>query len=134
MRFPRSVSALFAVLTAFLLAACVAPAKFNEMRAAEPTHWVVVKFADTEEEFNLAAMDALLEYELQADSALQSAGAGWIDGNEIGDHQYDLYFVGFDRTVMWDLIRPVFDSVPYAWSRVELRDDLDDLDPVVVVP
>src|SRR5690606_8620944 len=108
MRIRRLISGLVPAFAILVLASCAMPAPVGGMASAEPTRWVVMTFADTDDEFVLATMDALLGYELEADSALQGAGAGWIDGNEIGDHQYDL--VGFDRAVMWDLIRPVFDS------------------------
>lgn len=69
---------------------------------------MIVSFEDTADRFDLGIMDALLETELAADAALRASAAGWIDGNEIGDHQYDLYFVGTDPEVMWTVLEPVF--------------------------
>ncbi|ROS23057.1 hypothetical protein [Cellulomonas sp. PhB150] len=115
------------------LAACAAPAS-DDAADAEPDNWVVVTFGDTEHEFDTGAMDSLLSTEVRADDALQAAGAGWIDGNEVGDHQYDLYFAGSDREEMWALLEPVFAAAPIRWSRVELRDGLDDPAAIVVTP
>ena len=101
---------------------------------AEPDHWVVVTFSDAGDRLSLDAMDSLLETEVDADDALRAAGAGWIDGNEMGENQYDLYFVGNDRNAMWAVLEPIFASAPIKWSRVELRDGLEDPAPLLVVP
>lgn len=116
-----------------VLTACAAPVS-GAPAGAQPDHWVVVTFGDTEDRFDLDAMDSLLDTELAADEALQAAGAGWIDGNEIGEHQYDLYFAGTDREEMWAVLEPVFAAAPIRWSRVELRDGLDDPAAIVVTP
>ena len=100
----------------------------------EANDWVVVTFAGTDDEFDLDVMDALLETEGEADEALQSSGAGWIDGNDIGDHEYNLYFNGYDRTVMWGILEPIFADAPVSWSRVELRGGLDTDEPTVITP
>lgn len=115
------------------LAACARAASGGAARG-EPDDWVVVTFGDTEHEFDRAAMDSLLSTELAADDALQAADAGWIDGNEVGDHQYELYFAGFDREEMWAVLEPIFASAPVQWSRVELRDGLEDPGATVVTP
>ena len=125
-----SVTVIVAVVG---LTACAAPAS-GDPADAEPDHWVVVTFSDTGDRLDLDTMDSLLETELAADDALQAAEAGWIDGNEIGDKRYDLYFVGHDHDEMWAVLEPIFASAPIEWSRVELRDGLEDPAPVVVSP
>lgn len=102
--------------------------------SADPDHWVVVTFEDTADTFDLETMDDLLETELSADEALRSAGIGWIDGNEVGEHQYDLYFVGTDREEMWGILKPIFASAPIPWSRAELRAGSEDGVPIVIQP
>ncbi|WOP17507.1 hypothetical protein [Raineyella sp. LH-20] len=93
--------------------------------------WVVLTFRGTEE-VDDQLMAALEQTEHEADEALQRAGVGAIDGNEIGDHEYQLYFVGKDRDEMWRILRPVVDRAPVAWERAELRHTLDDPQPWVV--
>lgn len=100
--------------------------------ATDPGDWVVVTFDGTDQEFDAGVMDALLETEVAADEALQSADAGWIDGNEIGNHQYDIYFAGYDREAMWRVLEPIFEEAPMAWTRVELRAGLEDPAPRVL--
>lgn len=130
----RMVLGLVAVITAVGgLSACGATAP-ADAPGAEPDHWVVVTFGGTEGQFDLDTMGSMLETEVAADEALQAAEAGWIDGNDIGDYQYDLYFVGHDREEMWSLLKPIFASAPIEWSRVELRDGLNDPSAVVLTP
>lgn len=93
--------------------------------------WVVITFTGTDE-FPADAMDALLATELAADEALSAAGAGMIDGNEIGDGMYQLFFVGVDRHRMWGLLEPVFADAPIPWSRVELFTSLEGESEVVL--
>lgn len=90
-------------------------------------------FEDRAERFDLGLMDALLETELAADEALGLADAGAIDGNDVGEHGYELYFTGDDPTVMWRVLEPVFAAAPVGWTRVELRNGLDDASPTVFV-
>lgn len=118
------VAVLIAVL-ASLVACAAAP-------SARADQWVVVRFDATPEASDLDVMDALLTTELAADEALRGAGAGYIDGNEIGDGQYDLFFVGADRTAMWAILEPLFASAPVPWTQVELRDGLKDPAPTVI--
>ena len=130
----RGVVGAVAVIAALAgLTACAASAP-DDQSVAEPDHWVVVTFSDAGDPLDLDAMDSLLETEVDADDALRAVGAGWIDGNEMGEHQYDLYFVGNDREEMWAVLEPIFASAPIKWSRVELRDGLEDPAPLVVVP
>ncbi len=75
----------------------------------------MVTFGGTADQFDLEVFDALLGTENAADEALKGAGAGWIDGNQIGDHQYDVYFA----------------NAPADWTRIELRDGLNDVDATV---
>ncbi|MWC00385.1 hypothetical protein [Agromyces seonyuensis] len=127
-------AALSLLLSASALAACVtSPAAAPEAAAAEePDGWVVVAFEGTDEEFDLGIMDTLLETELAADEALAAADAGWIDGNDVGEHGYELYFVGQDAAAMWRVLEPVFADAPVPWTRVELRDGLEDENPVML--
>jgi hypothetical protein len=130
----RVVLGIVAVFTAVVgLSACEATAPVDSA-SMEPDHWVVVTFGGTEAQFDLDTMGSMLATELAADEALQAAEAGWIDGNDVGDYQYDLYFVGYDREEMWALLEPVFESAPIEWSRVELRDGLSDPSAVVLTP
>lgn len=95
--------------------------------------WVIVKFQG-QENSDGDLMDALLETEIAADRALQDAGIGSIDGNEVGDGGYEIYFVGQDREAMWAILRPIVDQAPIPWSTAELRQGLDDKSPQVVTP
>lgn len=94
--------------------------------------WVVVLFDDTTEEFDEGVMDLLLETESTADEALQHAGLGFLDGNDIGGHQYELYFAGLDREAMWKVLEPIFQRAPVPWTRVELRTEIGDPAPKVI--
>lgn len=89
-------------------------------------------FEDRPEEFDGNLMDALLETELKADEALAEANAGWIDGNDVGAFGYELYFVGSEVNSMGDALEPVFSDAPVRWTRVELRNGLEDPDPKVI--
>lgn len=64
--------------------------------------------------------------------ALADIDAGWIDGNDVGAHGYELYFVGNDPSEMWRALEPVFAAAPVAWTRVELRTSLEDPSPTVL--
>ncbi|MGC5225339.1 hypothetical protein ACPW96_22475 [Micromonospora sp. DT81.3] len=77
-------------------------------------------------------MEALLETELAADQALADAGAGWIDGNEVGNSTYELYFIGEDPELTWNMLEPVFAEAPVAWTQVELRNGLEYTAPTVL--
>ena len=94
--------------------------------------WVVVSFDDRQDEFDANLMDMLLETELKADEALAAAASGYIDGNDVGEHSYTLYFVGSDAGAMWTILEPMFAAAPVAWSRVELRDSFEDASPEVI--
>lgn len=92
--------------------------------------WVVVIYAVDDGGFD--PMLELLDTEMAADAALYEAGAGWIDGNDIGSESYDLYFMGDDADVMWAVLEPVLAEAPVAWTAVELRDGLTDPDPTIL--
>lgn len=79
-------------------------------------------------------MLVLLDTERAAERALRKSGVGVIDGNEVGQGIYELYFVGHDGEEMWRVLGPVLASAPLQWSRVELRRGLRDEDPQVLVP
>lgn len=97
-------------------------------------HWVVVTFGGSDEQMPVGWMDQLLPTEMAAIEALESADVGTIDGNEIGDGTYELYFVGDDREEVWEVLAPIFEDAPIPWSRVELRLELEDPDPIVLLP
>jgi hypothetical protein len=91
--------------------------------------WVVVRYAVADDD---PAMLTLLPVETAADEALQASGAGRIDGNEVGQGDYDMYFVGSDAQAMWAVLEPILAGAPVPWERVELRDGLEDPDPTVI--
>ena len=95
----RRGNALAAIIvTALLTAGCgTQPVSEPEPRVHD---WVVVSYVAETPGRELDAMKALLKTELAADQALRDAGAGLIDGNEVGPGEYDLYFVGRDREGM----------------------------------
>lgn len=95
--------------------------------------WVVVTFTLKPGSPN-DSMDVLLDTELAADAALQDASAGSIDGNEVGAGEYELYFVGHDRHLMWQVLEPVFAKAPLKWSRVELYQTLAEDPDEVLLP
>lgn len=99
--------------------------------SAVADHWVIVSYDVVEDD---PAMMQLLDTELTADAALQAAGVGAIDGNEVGQGVYDMYFFGTDREAMWAIIEPILDDAPAEWTKAELRDGLDDDAPIIVEP
>ncbi|KJL33862.1 hypothetical protein [Microbacterium azadirachtae] len=134
-RLPTFATALALLALAWILSACSpssAPTVAEE-KIEGGDAWVVVMFEDRESEFDSNLMDQLLETELAADDALAEAGAGGIDGNEVGAHSYELYFVGDDAEAMWRALEPVFAAAPVAWTRVELRNGLEDAAPRVLL-
>lgn len=99
----------------------------------EPTgdDWVVVTFPAEAGAGGLTWV-RMMRIELAADRALGDAAAGALDGNEVGQGTYDLYFVGDDAAAMWEVLRPIMDDAPVRWSSARLQDTLDDAAPVVV--
>ena len=138
----RALTAMVAMIPLLLLAGCalhldggaLGPREVASSHAVprDTDAWVVVIFEDRPEEFDGNLMEALFETEMRADEALAEANAGWIDGNDFGAHAYELYFVGEDVNVMWAALEPVFREAPVAWTRVELRNGLDDPTPTVI--
>lgn len=124
--------ALAVVVLVGLAGCATAEPEFAVMAGGDD--WVVVSFADDAETMPVGAMDLLLDTEMAADEALADAGAGFIDGNEIGDGSYDLYFVGDDSAEMWRVLEPVFAEAPVPWTSVQLLDGLEDPDPTVLQP
>ena len=96
--------------------------------------WVIVTFSGSDQIMPIGWMDALLPTEMAAIEALEAADVGYIDGNDVGQHEYQLYFVGNDRHVVWGTIEPAFTAAPIRWTRVELRRDFDDSEPEVLLP
>lgn len=101
--------------------------------AAGKEQWVDASYRAPDEEL-AALMDQMLPIEIAADQALQDAGAGAIDGNEVGAGAYDLYFAGGDPEEMWRVLEPILRDVPRTWDRAELRTSLDDEHPTVLTP
>lgn len=95
--------------------------------------WVVVMFENRPELFDGDLMKALLDTELAADRALLAAGAGAIDGNDVGQHGYELCFAGHDAETMWKVLEPVFARAPVPWTRVELYSHGLDAKPTKVL-
>ncbi|MFT3832255.1 MAG: hypothetical protein QM711_02890 [Micropruina sp.] len=95
--------------------------------------WVVVMFENRPELFDGDLMKALLDTELAADRALVAAGAGVIDGNDVGQHGYELHFAGHDAETMWKVLEPVFAKAPAPWTRVELYSHGLDAKPTKVL-
>lgn len=95
--------------------------------------WVVVTYT-LNAQSPTDAMDVLLETEMAADAALAAAGAGPIDGNEVGGGEYQLHFVGADRHQMWQVLEPVLAQAPLEWSRVELLRTLGEDPDEVILP
>jgi hypothetical protein len=100
----------------------------------ENEQWVVVTFGGAEEPMPSGWMEALLPVEMAAVEALEESDLGTIDGNDIGQHEYQLYFVGSDAAAMWHVLAPVFEGAPVAWARVELRNGLEDPAPSILMP
>jgi hypothetical protein len=101
-------------------------------REDEPDDWVVLRFEAGESASAYEAFESLAATETAGDDALQLLEAGWIDGNEFGEDSYDVYFVGPDRRIMWEVLEPIFAEAPVPWTSVELRRGLEDAAPVVV--
>lgn len=132
----RGRRALVAIIAALLLAGCSAPVSgVVESGSAEAANsdnaWVVVTYAVVDDD---PAMLKLLPVETAVDEALQAAGAGYIDGNEVGQGVYDMYFVGDDAREMWRIVEPILVGAPVPWEKVELRDGLEDPEPTVIRP
>lgn len=100
----------------------------------DEAQWVVVMFGGADDAMPVGWMDALLPIEMAAIEALEESGVGSIDGNEIGNHGYELYFVGEDREAIWAVLEPVLRESPVPWTRVELRARLEDPAPTVIAP
>lgn len=125
------------VLAALALAGCATRVAGPVLESGRATSqdadaWVVVTYAVSDDDD--PAMLTLLSTETAADDALQDAGAGSIDGNEVGQGVYDMYFVGDDAQDMWTVLEPVLASAPLRWQKVELRDGLEDPDPQILTP
>jgi hypothetical protein len=69
-----------------------------------------------------AFMDSTLDFEIAADELLRSSDLGYLDGNEIGQAEYSLYFYGPDSTSMWELIEPLTDEFKVRPTRAYLSD------------
>jgi hypothetical protein len=125
------------VLAVLALAGCASRVTGSVLESGQATSqdgdaWVVVTYAVADDDD--PTMLQLLPTETAADEALQDAGVGSIDGNEVGQGVYDMYFVGDDAQDMWTVLEPVLAAAPVRWQKVELRDSLEDSDPQVLSP
>jgi hypothetical protein len=128
---PRIKALLLSGIITGLTLAIVAVAQ-PWTREEEPDDWVVLRFEADESASAYEAFESLAATEIAGDDALQLLEAGWIDGNEFGEDSYDVYFVGPDRRIMWEVLEPIFAEAPVPWTSVELRRGLEDAAPVVV--
>jgi len=139
----RALAAAMVVLGAIGLTACAGD-PLAPTTASQPTdsveavmsteHWVVVTFGGQEAWMSGDLLDQLLPTEMAADEALTESGVGYIDGNDIGANEYQLYFVGEDRQELWAVLEPIFAAAPVQWTKVSLMASLDDPDPIILTP
>lgn len=93
---------------------------------------VLVVFALREEFGPENLLDIMWPLEERAMTAIESAGLGYLDGNEVGDSEYSLYFFGDDREAMWKVLEPIMTTAPYPLARVELWPPGRDAEPRVI--
>lgn len=93
---------------------------------------VLVVFALDAEFGNDSTLKQMWAVEDRAAAALESSGAGYIDGNEIGASEYALYFYGTDREAMWQVLEPIMRDAPIPLSRVELWPPGESAEPTVI--
>lgn len=92
---------------------------------------IMMTFTDLPAADDDAAWDALLSLELEAGDALMAAGMGYLDGNGSDGVVYDVFFMGPDHEAMWQVIEPIYDDAPIAWSTVSMWASDDDAEPAV---
>jgi hypothetical protein len=103
--------------------------------AASTDEWdefVTVTFALESEFGDDELLEQMWPIEEQAIEALESAGLGTIDGDDVGGHEYSLWFYGADREAMWDVLEPIMRTAPLPLSRVALWPAGDDTEPEVI--
>ena len=93
---------------------------------------VLVVFALKEEFGPENLLDTMLPVEEHASTALDVAGLGYLDGNDVGGQEYSLYFYGVDREAMWKRLEPIMATAPYPLARVELWPPGEDATPRVL--
>jgi hypothetical protein len=128
----RVVAVLLVLGFAAAAAGCAAAWARRSAAPAGGDEWVSVLFRQPDTD-PVDLLDALAGTESAAIAALDATGAGMIDGNEIGQGEYELFFVGPDRHRLWEVLRPVFDGAPVARHSATLRKGLDDSDPELVL-
>ncbi len=131
------LAALVSVLSGCVYAAIPAkvPSVTENSSAEESVHQedLVVAVFTLEAEFGSESLlDDMWPVEERAMEALEHAGAGYIDGNEIGDSEYALYFYGTDREVMWSLLKPVLEDAPIPLTRVALWPPGEAAEPTII--
>jgi hypothetical protein len=109
-----------------------ADAAVLENPTVDDLEWVVVVF-ELESEFGSPwLLTNMWPTEEAAIVALEEAGLGTIDGNEIGDSTYALYFYGDDSEAMWREIEPIMRDAPVPVAYVELWPDTFESEPRVI--
>lgn len=93
---------------------------------------VLVVFALEAEFGDDRTLEQMWEVEDRAAAALETSGAGYIDGNEIGAAEYALYFYGADREAMWQVLEPIMRDAPIPLTRVELWPPGESAEPTVI--
>ncbi|WP_414172145.1 hypothetical protein [Clavibacter tessellarius] len=115
---PRIRALILTGIITGLTAAIVAAAR-PWTRPPEPDDWVVLRFAAGADGSAYEAFASLAATEAAGDDALQLLEAGAIDGNAFGDDSYDVHYAGSDRRLMWEVLEPIFQDAPVAWTSVE---------------
>lgn len=93
---------------------------------------VVVVFALDSEFGGEDLLDAMWPVEEEALAAIEDAGLGYLDGNDVGAGEYSLYFYGDDRARMWELLEPIMRTAPVPLARVELWPSGEGTEPEVL--
>ena len=91
---------------------------------------VIVRFEGYDERELVTARTWFTTVEHNADEALAAAGGGFVDSGDFLNSGTDIYFGGGDSAVIWDVLEPIFDAAPVAWTSVEKRTGVDDESPV----
>lgn len=95
---------------------------------------VVVRFTNSTQQFPLDWVDALAPTETAASAAVERALLGSLEGSEIGDHEYQLSFVGTNGRAIWSEIKGIFDRAPVHWSQVRIEPGPSDQPDEVIEP
>ena len=86
---------------------------------SEPSkHAVIVHF-----QYGSTDLSRLFEVERKLESAISAAGAGEYDGNEVNVDGSDgfLYMYGPDADRLFEVVRPILESVPFMKGAVATK-------------